>query len=239
MMIDDLLFWLELSYNKNDPIWSSHNYFKLFKPKELVDQYQHALGTFSIMSPKNVLEIGMHDGGSMALWNELFQPYKLVGIDIQTRGDSEYFRQYSENRNLAARVKPIWGVDQSDRKALRRIVSENFESDLDLIIDDASHYYEQSKISFETLFPLLRPGGLYVIEDWQWAHWKEFQTHDYFQGKAPLTNLIAEIVVLSGSALPYSPKRVHINSRMAVIERGEQPAPLDFRLLPVATLVRG
>ena len=38
------------------------------------------------------------------------------------------------------------------------------------MIDDASHLYEPSLASFETLFPLLRPGGTYIIEDWKWEH---------------------------------------------------------------------
>ena len=37
---------------------------------------------------------------------------------------------------------------------------------LDLVIDDASHLYGPTMASFEVLFPRLRPGGLYVIEDW-------------------------------------------------------------------------
>jgi hypothetical protein len=41
---------------------------------------------------------------------------------------------------------------------------------VDLVIDDASHLYDESRASFETLFPLLHPGGLYIIEDWRWQH---------------------------------------------------------------------
>ena len=34
------------------------------------------------------------------------------------------------------------------------------------MIDDASHLYNETSASFNVLFPRLRPGGLYVIEDW-------------------------------------------------------------------------
>jgi hypothetical protein len=40
---------------------------------------------------------------------------------------------------------------------------------MNLVVDDASHTYEDTKASFETLFPLLQPGGIYAIEDWSWA----------------------------------------------------------------------
>ena len=34
------------------------------------------------------------------------------------------------------------------------------------MIDDASHLLDPTRSSFDVLFPLLRPGGVYVIEDW-------------------------------------------------------------------------
>jgi hypothetical protein len=52
---------------------------------------------------------------------------------------------------------------------LQHYVSDNW----DLVIDDAAHVYGQTKRSFECLFPTLAPGGLYIIEDWAWEHWKE------------------------------------------------------------------
>ena len=41
---------------------------------------------------------------------------------------------------------------------------------LDLVIDDASHVLGPTRSSFESLFPHLRPGGTYLIEDWNSAH---------------------------------------------------------------------
>jgi len=41
------------------------------------------------------------------------------------------------------------------------------EAALDVVIDDASHLYTPSLATFEVLFPRLRPGGLYFLEDWR------------------------------------------------------------------------
>ena len=38
------------------------------------------------------------------------------------------------------------------------------------MIDDASHKLDLTRRSFEMLFPLLREGGVYVIEDWAAQH---------------------------------------------------------------------
>ena len=65
-------------------------------------------------------------------------------------------------------------VDQADRAGSPRSSSEAFgDQPLDLVIDDCSHLYEATRASFNELFPRLRPGGLYWIEDWPWAHEKQ------------------------------------------------------------------
>jgi hypothetical protein len=62
-------------------------------------------------------------------------------------------------------------VDQSDRSVVPRIIDEEFGSTpLDLVTDDASHLLDLTRASFEMLFPRLRPGGTYIIEDWNWEH---------------------------------------------------------------------
>ena len=64
-------------------------------------------------------------------------------------------------------VHAYYGVDQGDAATLRRIVADEFGGEpLDLVIDDASHLLDPTRSSFNVLFPLLRPGGVYVIEDW-------------------------------------------------------------------------
>jgi hypothetical protein len=65
-------------------------------------------------------------------------------------------------------------VNQEDREAVREIAEHEFDAPLDLVIDDASHLYEPTRTSFDALFPLLRPGGLYIVEDWQMAYVEDF-----------------------------------------------------------------
>ena len=38
-------------------------------------------------------------------------------------------------------------------------------------VDDASHFYFESRATLNLALPYMRPDGLYVIEDWGWAHW--------------------------------------------------------------------
>ena len=43
----------------------------------------------------------------------------------------------------------------------------------DVIIDDGSHVPSHQKLTFQTLWPHLRPGGLYAVEDIETSFWAE------------------------------------------------------------------
>jgi hypothetical protein len=93
-----------------------------------------------------------------------------------------------------------FSTSQSDREVLEHVVRDELANELDLVVDDASHTYEQTKASFEILFPLLQPGGIYSIEDWSWAHMPRFQPPDAPRSKRhALSNLLFEQIMLMGS----------------------------------------
>ena len=63
--------------------------------------------------------------------------------------------------------RPLFGVDQGNRAQMLEIMDREFgDAPLDLVVDDASHLYEETKASLEVLLPRVRPGGLFIIEDW-------------------------------------------------------------------------
>jgi hypothetical protein len=102
-----------------------------------------------------------------------------------------------------------FATSQCDGEILRQIVLGELVDELDLVVDDASHTYEETKTSFEFLFPLLHPGGIYVIEDWSWAHHPNYQSPDApFSGRHALSNLLFEQIMLMGSTLLISEIRV-------------------------------
>jgi hypothetical protein len=157
----------------------------------------------------------------MAFWSEFFRPKKHVGVDLQQRGDSRYFQQYVGARGLQGRVKTYWGTNQTDAPKLRSIVGHEFDGPLDLVIDDASHIYGPTKSSFECLFPLLQPGGLYIIEDWAWEHWEGFTGPDSpFAKEEGLTRLVVEMVEATGTSTALI-KSLTTYQGFTVVERGD------------------
>lgn len=219
VILNNLVFRIEHCANEN---WNlGGNCFIFYKTKELVDQYEKFWTAKKNFHPSNVLELGLWDGGSMAFWFEYFHPDKHVGVDITLKEDSFYFKKYINSRGLEKRIKTYWGINQADSGKLREIAKNEFSAPLDLVIDDASHLYEPTKTSFETLFPLLRPGGFYVIEDWAWAHWQEFQTSDHpWATETEPTKLIFEIIEATGSTTALI-ANLAIFQGFVVVERGE------------------
>ena len=120
--------------------------------------------------PQVVVELGIRNGGSTAMLNELLRPATLVAIEL-VETPVAVLTDYIAQRSLDAVVRPHYGVDQADRARLREILRREVgDRPIDLVVDDASHRYLPTLATFEVLFPLLRPGGRFVIEDWRWQH---------------------------------------------------------------------
>jgi predicted O-methyltransferase YrrM len=153
----------EFGYEKR----STLDRFIVRKPANLVERYADLCLT---LSGGAIVELGIAAGGSTALLTLLAQPKKIVAFEL----DAEPVAALSaliESRQLGTSVRPYYGVDQSDRPRLREILDREFADEpIDLVIDDASHLYVETKASFEELFPRLRPGGLFIIEDWASDH---------------------------------------------------------------------
>jgi len=67
----------------------------------------------------------------------------------------------------------IYQGNQEDKNILDKIRMETSKDGFDIIIDDASHIGELTKVSFWHLFDNhLKPGGVYVIEDWGTGYWR-------------------------------------------------------------------
>ena len=115
----------------------------------------------------NVLEVGIggydglvEGGQSLRMWKAYFRKSQIVGIDI------EDMTRWREERI------DIRQCDQTDSDALTRL--SNDYGGFDVIIDDGSHMSEDVIKTFTILFPLMRPNGIYAVEDTQTAYWPTY-----------------------------------------------------------------
>lgn len=169
-----------------------------------------------------IVEIGIFKGGSAALLATLFRPTRLTALELSLE-PVDALHDFVVARGFEDVVHAHYGVDQSDEEAVLKIVEGDHGAErLDLVIDDASHLYRETKRSFEMLFPRLRPGGHYVIEDWGWAHfdsplWQ--QDGGWWHDRPALTNLLVELLMILARNSGLVAK-VDITQEAAVITRG-------------------
>jgi len=102
--------------------------------------------------PIRICEIGILNGDSLRLWAEYFPKADISGIDIVDKSSVNTKRIHA------------YIADQGDRNQLKKFI-RNTGPGYDIILDDGGHYMKEQQISFAYLFPTVKPGGMYIIED--------------------------------------------------------------------------
>jgi len=127
---------------------SSHSYIEFYESYLRAKQPSASL-----------LEIGVMTGGSMLMWQEYFDEYNLVGLDINSTWHNE--REFTAKLNLDENLTMHWEKDS--RKALANLVlgTQLF----DFIIDDGDHSVLAQQDTFLNFYSHTKPGGTYFIED--------------------------------------------------------------------------
>lgn len=119
--------------------------------------YEKAYAEILNRPVNSLLEIGIANAvleqSSIWAWSQIFPDADIYGIDIMPE------KMVNSGKIIT------FLADQSSREDLGKIVKILGPS-MDIIIDDGSHYFEHSSVSFDVLFEgLLAPTGIYVIED--------------------------------------------------------------------------
>jgi SAM-dependent methyltransferase len=116
---------------------------------EIYGEYIPPVGKFKLF------EIGIWHGDSIRMWNEYNPDIDVYALDINPNvfnflKGSEKFKIYIGN--------------QSDESYLLNILNEA-NNDFDFVIDDGSHNHDDILNSFRVLFPKMKKGSIYFIED--------------------------------------------------------------------------
>jgi hypothetical protein len=196
------------------------------KSRRVLDQYAAALSRRPVAPGAHMLELGIHDGGSLAFWCEMLEPDRIAALDRATWGDSAHFRKYTARH--PGRIVTHWETSQDDTEQLLQIVTDDLGGRIDFVIDDASHLLGPMRTSFTTLFPLLRPGALYAIEDWSWGKWPHLPADFPLPLAQEPSPFIAELVSATGNmALSFVGDQfaptiaaIDISADLVVVERG-------------------
>lgn len=132
-------------YHNYTPVYQS--YFEPFRNNKFVF-FELGLGDKKSLN---------REGEDLLAFQEYFPNAWIVGIDNDAN------KLYSDKRIRT------YCCDQTDANKLKEIIRN--EGNPFVIIDDCSHVQSLTIKSFEILFPLLKSGGIYVVEDGVTAFW--------------------------------------------------------------------
>lgn len=161
--IDDLkTFGNGANLNRLAKIYrTDKNGVHFYTPNYMTHLHKHRLKRI------NLLEIGVGGyhfpnagGNSLRMWKRYFPFGKIYSLDIHDKSALE-----------ESRIK-IFKGNQIDKEFLKTVTDAM--GTIDIIIDDGSHINEHVIETFKILFPKLKDGGIYIIEDTQTSYWKEY-----------------------------------------------------------------
>lgn len=113
------------------------------------------------------IEIGVLGGGSLFMWRDFFGPNaRIIGIDLNPgakRWEKENFEIY-----IGSQSDPIFW-----KKTLDTI------GEIDIVLDDGGHTYEQQIITVESCKNSIRDGGMIVVEDTHTSYMRKFGPRKY------------------------------------------------------------
>lgn len=118
-----------------------------------------------------------HGGAGLKMWAEYFSRGRVVGFDIHDKG-------FLDGGNICTAIG-----SQNDRAFLEGLIEKVGRPDV--FVDDASHMNALTIETFKIAFPLLKPGGIYIIEDIETSWWEEHG----FDGCKDRHNLNAETTI--------------------------------------------
>lgn len=153
----DSITKMELAGRLSDKI-THHQYHKVY-PAYIEKFYNYTGG---------IIEIGLQPDtqyASLNMWIELFPYMHIYGMDREAPDKSE-------NRYT------IFNCDQSDANQLDTCI-EKIKHPIYFINDDGSHVPEHQLLTFNKLFPLLKVGGVYIIEDIETSYWTKGHIYGY------------------------------------------------------------
>jgi hypothetical protein len=119
----------------------------------------------------SLLVIGVGSGQSLRMWQEYFRAATIVGVDADP----------AAVRHEGGRVRIELG-DQSQIADFTRIARKH--GPFDIVVDDGSHLRQHRITTLQNLYPSVRDGGFYVLED---LHTGYRDPGGEFQGSADLS----------------------------------------------------
>jgi 8-demethyl-8-(2-methoxy-alpha-L-rhamnosyl)tetracenomycin-C 3'-O-methyltransferase len=139
--------------DKGDGMYDRHDYATTYD--QLITKIIRTVSENHV----RMLEIGVWDprnpGASVRMWRDFLPLAEIHGVDVAPGC-------LCLEKECGARIHL---VNQGDIEAMNKLALE--VGALDFVVDDGSHIAGHQEVSFRALWPSIKPGGFYAIEDLQ------------------------------------------------------------------------
>ena len=101
---------------------------------------------------------GFAQGKSIRVWHAYFSNAHIYGIDVSVQWQAK-----QAERDLGARVHVLPSADSTDPRVIDRL--RLLHGSMDIVIDDGDHRPASNGRTLVNFWPLVKPGGYYIVED--------------------------------------------------------------------------
>jgi hypothetical protein len=115
------------------------------------------------LTAKNILEIGIQDGGSIKLWYDYFINSNVYGLDI--RKIKDVWPELLNNERIKIGCFDAYSEEFINNQLPHLSIK------FDIMIDDGPHTLESMKSFINGYIPFLENKGILIIEDVQNIEW--------------------------------------------------------------------
>ena len=144
--------------------WRNDTHFEFGTDKEFNHRYcttfyDDEFKKYQQQENLRLLEIGVHRGGALAVFNEYFEDAEIYGVDAYDFGAKINCERWP-------RIKVIYA------DGYRKQFADSLPN-FDIIIDDGPHTKESHLQALEIYLPKLKRNGVFIIEDVVQMEWTE------------------------------------------------------------------
>jgi hypothetical protein len=125
----------------------------LAKQREIGTLLEIGVGSLDVKIESH-MESKFQPGGSLKTWRSLLPEWNIIGIDIDPLLKAPHSGNYI-----------VLQADQRSESQLRQALQKGKIDSLELVIDDGLHTPYAGYVALKTIWPLMSPGGVYIIED--------------------------------------------------------------------------
>lgn len=151
--------------------------FRSIKHKTYFSVYDKLLEEY-INKDITFVEIGVLDGGSLFMWREFFgEKARIIGIEINE--SAKVWREHGFEIFIGSQGDPIFWKNFYDEVG-----------DVDIVLDDGGHTYQQQIVTVESSLKHIRQGGKIIVEDTYTSYQKEYGYPSKYSFKNYASNLV-------------------------------------------------